>query len=732
MINKFPFYFQLDEMDCGPSCLRMIAQFYKKDIPLQFLRDFSYINKDGVSLLGISQAAEKIGFQSSAVISSIKELKDNKNHLPAILHWDNTHFVVLYKIKKTFFSKKNIYKIADPSHGLIKLNEKQFLTSWFNENKEGIVLYLEPTTKFYTSKFNSKTKLNFKYLIKIVKPYKKEFITLFFGLFIGSLISLIFPFLTQSLIDKGVENKSLNIVFVILIAQIFLFLGSTVIEIIRNWITLYIGTRINITIISDFLRKILQLPISFFDTKLMGDFHQRIQDHERIEQLLTSNSLTTIFSFINFSIFFIVLLYYDYKIVLSYTLLTFIAIIWSFLFLKYRRVLDYQSFQKRSENQESIYEIIDGIHEIKLNNFETYKRKKWESIQINLFNINLRVLRIDQLQIIGFDFINQLKNILVTFITAREVIIGNITLGSMLAVSYIIGQMNSPINQLTMFFRSIQDAKLSLERLSEIQGIKNEEKENQIAVTLNEVSKINIVDLSFQYEGPKSPLVLSSINLSLEIGKITAIVGESGSGKTTLMKLILKYYKPIKGQILLDNIDIERLSTENWRKNCGTVLQDGYIFSDTIERNIATSDEKIDIEKLKHAIKISNLDEFINTLPLKEKTKIGNAGSGISGGQKQRILIARAVYKNPHFIFLDEATSALDAQNERIIHNNLQSFFKNKTVLIIAHRLSTVKNADCIIVLKEGKVVEKGNHKELVKNKKYYYNLIKNQLELGL
>lgn len=397
MLDDFPFYFQLDEMDCGPSCLRMIGKFYKRTIPLQYLRDFSYITKDGVSLLGISQAAEKIGLQSSAVISSIRELQENKDHLPAILHWENAHFVVLYKIKKNFFSKTHRYKIADPSHGIITVNEKNFFNSWLNEDKKGVILYLEPTETFYKLEFAQEAKLSIKYLYELVKPYKKQFFILFFGLFIGSLFSLIFPFLTQSLIDKGVENKSLSIVFVILIAQVFLFLGSTVIDIIRNWITLYVGTRINITIISNFLRKLLQLPISFFDTKLMGDFQQRIQDHERIEHFLTSQSLITIFSFVNFSVFFVVLLYYDFKIVLSYTVLTFIAIMWSMFFLKYRKILDYQSFQKRGENQESIYEILAGIQEIKLNNFESYKRKKWESIQISLFNI----LKIDNQSILS-------------------------------------------------------------------------------------------------------------------------------------------------------------------------------------------------------------------------------------------------------------------------------------------------------------------------------------------
>ena len=558
------------------------------------------------------------------------------------------------------------------------------------------------------------------------------------GLLAGSLFTLIFPFLTQALIDKGVEAKSLNIVFIILLAQVFLFLGSIAIEIVRNWVMLYIGTRINITIISDFLKKILGLPIKFFDTKMMGDFNQRIQDHERIEHFLTSQSLLTLFSIINFSVFFLVLFHYDIKIVVIYAALTTIAITWSILFLKRRKILDYQRFQRRSENQESIYELINGIQEIKLNNFEDYKREEWEGIQIKLFNINLRILKLDQLQLIGFDFINQLKNILVTFIAAREVILGNITLGAMLAISYIIGQMNSPVSQLINFFRSLQDARLSLERLTEVQNQEEEEKENQIQLsekdhfTQNGIAKgIKISQLNFQYEGPRSPFVLQNIDLLIPEGKTTAIVEASGSGKTTLMKLLLKFYEPIKGDIFINKHNLSDVSSANWRENCGVVMQDGYIFSDTIERNIATGDENIDGEKLQHAIKTANIEEFIDFLPLGLKTKIGAAGIGISRGQKQRILIARAVYKNPHYIFFDEATSALDAENEKVIHDNLQEFFKNKTVLIIAHRLSTVKNADQITVLKHGNIVEFGKHQELVNANGIYYNLVKNQLELG-
>jgi ATP-binding cassette subfamily B protein len=554
---------------------------------------------------------------------------------------------------------------------------------------------------------------------------------MFILLLLGSALTLVFPFLTQNLIDKGVNAKNLNIVTVILLAQLALFFGAITFEIIRNWLMLFIGTKLSIKIISDFLKKLLKLPIKFFDTKMIGDFRQRIQDNERIEYFLTSQSLITFFSMITFSVFFAVLWYYDFKILLIYLILTILSILWSVFWLSKRKILDYFRFQERSNNQESIYEILNGVTEMKLNDFADYKRRKWEEIQQRLFKLNIRILRLDQLQLSGFEFINQLKNIVVTFLAATLVIKGNLTLGAMLSISYIIGQMNSPINQLIGFFRGLQDAKLSLERLNEVQNHPEEEQENQFQFPDHKETGIKIENLSFQYEGPHSPFVLKDIDLHIPEGKITAIVGASGSGKTTLMKLLLKFYPPTKGHIYYNNQNVNKLSAENLRKNIGVVMQDGFIFSDTIERNIATSDENINREKLNQAAQTANVEEFIESLPLKYNTKIGAAGNGISGGQRQRILIARAVYKNPHFIFFDEATSALDAENEKIIHDNLQDFFCGKTVLIIAHRLSTVKNADQIIVLKNGEISEQGTHNQLVARKGEYFNLVKNQLELG-
>jgi len=501
---------------------------------------------------------------------------------------------------------------------------------------------------------------------------------------------------------------------------------------------LYIGTRISISIISDFLKKILLLPMGFFDTKMKGDFTQRIQDNERIEDFLTSQSLMTFFSMITFLVFFGVLWYYNVSIVLIYTALTALSLGWAQYWLKKREILDYYRFREKGESQESVYEILNGVSEMKLNQFEDYKRQEWEGIQNKLFKTTLRILRVDQYQFSGFEFLNQLKNILVTFFAALQVVKGTMTIGELLAISYIIGQLNSPVNQMISFFRSLQDAKLSLSRLNEVQNHEEEEKEGMKALAVDnttiqneEERGITLNSVSFQYEGPKSQFVLKDVNLFIPEGKVTAIVGASGSGKTTLMKLLLKFYDPTCGSIHYNDDDILTLSPKSIRENYGVVMQDGFIFSDTIERNIATSEVEINTRKMENAVRVANISSFIDNLPLGYNTKIGAAGNGISGGQKQRVLIARAVYKNPHFILFDEATSALDAENEKIIHDNLQEFFKGKTVIIVAHRLSTVKNADQIIVLKNGSVVEKGNHQDLVNRKADYYSLVKNQLELG-
>lgn len=735
MFKQFPFYPQFDEMDCGPACLQMLAKYFGRYYNLAFLREQCYLTKDGVSMQGIASAAEHIGMESLPIKLSVDTLVEQQIS-PCILHWNENHFVVLYQIKRKW-NGQLLFKIADPRHGLITLEREVFEASWINQDaSKGIALLVHPTDAFLELELddNPTKTSSLSTLYEYFSPYKKDIAQLLIGLLGGSLITLIFPFLTQLLIDKGVAFKSLNIIFLILMGQLFLFLGSSFIEIIRNWVLLHIGTRTNISILADFLSKLTRLPLSFFDQKRTGDFVQRIEDHSRIENFLTSHSLFTVFSLINFLVFLGILAYYNLLIIGVYILLTGLAVGWIFLFYKQRKLLDFTNFAHRAENQDSILELLSGMQEIKLNNFEQYKREQWENIQVKLFTNQMAILTTDQYQMVGYNFINQLKNIIVTFIAAQQVVLGNISLGAMLSIMYIIGQMNSPIEQLITFLRAFQDTQLSLERLDEIHRQPDEEVSGQLPCPPPTKHKagIKINQLNFRYEGPTSPAILNELDLFIPEGKVTAIVGASGSGKTTLMKLLLKFYPITEGQIKINGVDLNLLSPKLWRANCGVVLQDGFIFSDTIARNIATNDPVIDEERLKYAIKMACLESYVERLPLGVSTSIGDNGTGLSGGEKQRILIARAIYKNPDYLFFDEATSALDADNEKVIMNNLNRFFQNKTVFVIAHRLSTVKNADQIIVLNKGKIVEYGNHDHLVAQRGDYFHLVKNQLELGV
>ncbi|HRP90912.1 MAG TPA: peptidase domain-containing ABC transporter [Edaphocola sp.] len=722
--NKW-FVFQRDAKDCAPSCLKMIAQYYGKSFSLEFLREKSFLTKEGVSLFNISNVAKELGFETLNTLVSIEALEDNPL-LPAILHWGQNHFVVLFKIKN------RVYHIADPEKGIIKLNKIDFASTWLNNNSEkGIALFLEPTDSFYQKKNqNGNSNFSIKIIRKYLAPFKISIFWLILISLISSGLSYTLPFISQSMFDNGIMAKNITTIHLLIFSQLCIIIGTLVIDVFRNWILLYLGTKISIKIISDYFKKLFNLPIRFFDTKLMGDINQRIADNERIEIFLTSQALTTAFSILTISTYLIVLAYYNLNVFLLYIILTSIAILWSSYWLKKRKAIDYIQFRKRSENQENIYENISGVTEIKLNNLENHKREQWEKTQMDLLKTNVRILKIDQLQLTGYEFINQIKNLSATFIVAILVVNTKMTIGEMIAISFIVGQLNAPVNQLIIFLRAYQNAQLSFERLNEIQNEAPEE-DTQYKAIANSNATINIQNLSFQYEGPQSPFVLENINLTISKGKITAIVGASGSGKTTLMKLLLRFYEPTSGNIFIGDDNLNIISPKSLRQNCGVVMQDGYIFADSIERNIATSDENINAEKLENAVITANIAEYINELPLKFKTKIGASGNGISGGQKQRMLIARAVYKNPLYIFFDEATSALDAENEKIIHDNLQTFFKGKTVLIIAHRLSTVKNADQIIVLDKGNIAETGTHEELTKNRGKYFELVKNQLELG-
>ena len=721
---------QLDAMDCGPACLAYISKIYDKKYSLQYLREICYISKRGVTLLGILEAGKAIGFEVFSTKVDLDTIINKVKLYPCIIHWEQNHFVVLNKIVKTKKSKLYFY-LMDPRSGFIKLNEKQFRNGWLGNNDKGIVAFFEPKDEFLNISIEKQKKINYEELLYSLHPYKKKFVLLIFLVFASSLITLVFPFFTKELIDNGISQKNLNLISLILLAQLSLFLGSMIINVIRNWLTLYIGTYVSINLISDFITKLVKLPMKNFDNHMIGDLNQRIIDNERIERLITSESITTFFSIFSFLVFFVVLAYFNIITLVIYFALTLIGLLWSIYWINKKKILDFYEFQLKSKNQESIFEIFSGIRDIKLFQLENFKLTKWQSVQNELLSLNIKILKIDQIQTFGYQFINQLKNIIVTYFVAILVLKGKMTLGTLLSISYIIGEMNSPIAQLVSFIKKLQEAKLSFTRLSEISTQLPEE--NNFNKQLNTKSNEGIVinNLSFSYENIQSSIVLNNINITIPNSKVTAIVGHSGSGKTTLMKILLRFYEPTKGNIYFNGDDILTISPNDLRKHIGTVLQDGFIFSETIERNVVTNSEEADLEKLNNALKIACIFDFVNSLPQKHNTIIGSLGNNLSTGQKQRILIARAIYKNPNYLFLDEATSALDSKTEKIIHNNLIEFYKNKTVLIIAHRLSTVKNADNIIVLDSGKVVESGNHKELIEKKGAYYDLINNQLELS-
>lgn len=730
-MNSF-FKKQRDSMSCGAACLQMICKYYKKNISLRKLSDLCIPTSEGVSLFCLLKTASNLGFNT--ISNRITTNQFSGKILPCILHWNQNHFVVLYKIKK---GKK--FYIADPAKGLITYTLDEFKEHWISTHSDGedkgVAMFLEPTPAFYTNNNfveGNKEKRSFRFLFGYIKKYRKYFGQIILGLLAGSILQLVLPFLTQSIVDAGIKNQDIGFIWLVLLGQLMLTVSRTAIDFIRSWLLLHISLRINISLVSDFFIKLLKLPMSFFGTKLMGDLMQRMNDHSRVNNFLTQQTLNITFAMFSFIVFSVVLFIYNHLVFAIFLTGSVLYGGWMMLFMRRRKVLDYELFEQQAINNNKTYEFITSIQEIKLQDCEHRRRWEWEDTQANLFRVQMKALKLQQTQEVGSVFINEVKNMVITVVAATAVINGEMSLGMMLAVQYIIGQLNSPVNQLMNFFYSLQDVKISLERINEIHKADNEDdKDNLQRSVLDKCDGIRIENVMFKYDPHALNKTIDDISLHIPNGKVTAIVGASGSGKTTLVRLMLGYYPVLDGCINIGKTDINSINKKWWRRQCGVVMQDGVIFSESIARNIAVDDEEIDKIRLLKASEIACINDHIMSLPLKYNTKIGLDGIGLSQGQKQRILIARAVYKNPDYIFLDEATNSLDANNEREIVDNLDRFFKGKTVIIVAHRLSTVKNADQIVVLDHGRIAEIGNHETLTAKRGVYYNLVKNQLELG-
>lgn len=731
--KPFPLTLQHDSMECGIACLSMVCKYHGREYSNRYLSHLCFATTEGVSLLGISQAANELGLKTVAARVSVDQLREMP--LPCILHWNQQHFVVLYRIGK----KGRRFDVADPGKGRVSYRREEFLKHWISTTdkgeEKGIAMFLEPTGAFreHPQEQGGGEKRSFGFLLGYLKRYRKYFLQIFMGLLLGCLLQLVMPFLTQSIVDVGIARKDIGFVWLVLLGELMIVIGRTATDFIRRWLLLHISMRINISLVSDFFIKLLKLPMAFFDTKLMGDLLQRIGDHGRVQTFLTSQVLGTVFSLLGFLVFGLVLFIYNRLIFLVFLAGSALYGAWIATFLRRRKVLDYELFEQQAINQEKTYQFITSMQEIKLQDCERRRRWEWEDTQADLFQVQMKSLKLQQTQEAGSIFINEVKNILITVLAATAVINGHITLGAMLAIQYIVGQLNSPVEQLMQFIYSLQDVKISLERINEIHQREEERTGGSLLSGFDGTAEktIRLEGVGFKYD-PHSPrYTLKDISFTIPAGKTTAIVGTSGSGKTTLIKLMLGYYDPLEGHITVAGNDITRYDLKWWRRQCGVVMQDGVIFSESIARNIAVDDGEIDVKRLEEAARVACIHDYVMKLPLKYNTKIGRDGVGLSQGQKQRVLIARAVYKHPDFIFLDEATNSLDAKNERMIVENLEKFYQDRTVVVVAHRLSTVKNASQIVVVDEGKIVETGTHEELIARKGAYYNLVRNQLELG-
>ncbi|MBD5309241.1 MAG: peptidase domain-containing ABC transporter [Bacteroides sp.] len=725
---------QRDAMQCGVAALTMVCRHFGARYSLDFVSKFCHATTEGVSLKGISDAAERLGLETCGARVSPSQLAAAP--LPAILHWNQNHFVVLRKVSRS----GRRFHIADPGKGLYSLSESEFRQHWISTSRDGkemgVALFLEPTEKFGEMEddvWSGEEQRSFRFLFGYVRQYRKYFLQITLGLLLACILQLILPFLTQSIVDVGIRHENVGFIWLILLGELMIVAGRTATDFIRRWLLLHISMRINISLLSDFFIKLLKLPMSFFDTKLTGDLLQRMGDHNRVQSFLTSQLLNVVFTVFSFLIFGVVLFIYDGLIFLIFLLGSVAYGAWIATFLRRRKVIDYELFEQQAINQNRTFQFITSMQEIKLQDCERRRRWEWEDCQADLFAVQMKSLRLQQTQEAGSIFINEVKNILITVFAATAVIHGEITLGAMLAIQYIVGQLNSPVAQLMQFVFSLQDVKISLERINEIHGGRNEEPERERLTDFpaGEPRGIAFRNVSFRYDPHALRKTIDGVSIDIQEGKVTAIVGASGSGKTTLLKLMLGYYPLEEGAVEVAGKPLSDYNMKWWRRHCGVVMQDGVIFSESIARNIAVDDNEIDPERLERAARIACIHDYVMSLPLRYDTKVGKDGRGLSQGQRQRILIARAVYRNPDFIFLDEATNSLDAKNERVIVENLADFYKGKTVVVVAHRLSTVSNADNIIVLDDGKVVETGTHDELTAKRGAYYNLVRNQLELG-